>query len=158
MNNLAFSYYRLGRYAEALKLNEETLARRKAKLGPDHPDTILSMNDLANSYAALGRHAEAHKLHEETLALYKAKLGPGHPDTLASMYNVACVHALLVPKSADRAKQADLAMDWLKKAVAAGFNDVAQIKQDTDLDALRGRDDFKKLLAELEAGEGKGKK
>ncbi len=58
---------------------------RKAKLGPDHPDTLASMNNLANSYSDLGRHAEALKLREETLALRKAKLGPDHPDTLASM-------------------------------------------------------------------------
>ena len=60
-DNLANSIA-LGRHAEALKLHEETLALRKAKLGPDHPDTLLSMNNLANSYAALGRHAEALKL------------------------------------------------------------------------------------------------
>ena len=54
----------------------------KAKLGPDHPDTLTSMNNLADSYDALGRHADALKLREETLALRKAKLGPDHPDTL----------------------------------------------------------------------------
>ena len=59
MNNLAISYAALGRHAEALKLREETLALRKAKLGPDHPDTLISMNDLADSYAALGRQPEA---------------------------------------------------------------------------------------------------
>ena len=84
MNNLANGYSALGRHAEALKLREETLALRKAKLGPDHPDTLTSMNNLANSYPALGRHAEALKLHEETLALRKAKLGPDHPDTLTA--------------------------------------------------------------------------
>ena len=55
-------YAVLGRYAEALKLREQTLALRKAKLGPDHPDTLSSMNNLAVSYAALGRQAEALKL------------------------------------------------------------------------------------------------
>jgi len=54
----------------------------------------------------------------------------------------------------DAAAEADRAMVWLKQAVAAGFIDVAQFKQDADLDALRGRDDFKKLLAELEARKG----
>ena len=52
MNNLAISYAALGRQAEALKLREETLALQKAKLGPDHPDTLMSMNNLAISYAA----------------------------------------------------------------------------------------------------------
>ena len=28
---------------------------RKAKLGPDHSNTLFSMNNLANSYADLGR-------------------------------------------------------------------------------------------------------
>jgi tetratricopeptide (TPR) repeat protein len=155
---LAGSYSAVGRHAEAIKLREETLALRKAKLGPDHPDTLWSMNSLASGYAAVGRHKEALKLNKETLALRTAKLGPDHSDTLTSMYNIACVQALLVPKSTDRAKQADLAMDWLKRAVAAGFKNSDQIKQDADLDALRGREDFKKLLADLEASLEKGKK
>jgi eukaryotic-like serine/threonine-protein kinase len=158
MHNLANSYAGLGRHAEALKLREETLALLKAKLGADHPDTLASMNNLATSYAALGRLTEALRVQEETLALQTAKLGAGHAETLGSKYNVACFQALLVPKSADRGKQADLAMEALKQAVAAGFKDTAQIKADTDLDALRGREDFKKLLAELEAKQEKGKK
>ena len=70
------------RHDRALKLREETLALQKAKLGPDHPDTLRSMNNLANSYAAAGQNDRALKLREETLALRKAKLGPDHPDTL----------------------------------------------------------------------------
>ena len=42
-------------------------------------------------------------------------------------------------------------MQWLQKAVQAGYKDAAHMKKDTDLDSLRDRDDFKKLLAELEA-------
>jgi hypothetical protein len=44
----------------------------------------------------------------------------------------------------------DRAMGWLTKAIPAGNKDAACIRQDTDLDALREREDFKKLLAELE--------
>ena len=46
---------------------------------------------------------------------------------------------------------ADRAMELLAKAVQAGYKDVAHMKKDTDLDPLRDRDDFKKLIAELEA-------
>jgi tetratricopeptide (TPR) repeat protein len=155
---LAIDYGRLGRNADALKLFEEVLALRKAKLDPDHPDTLLSMHNLAVGYASAGRYADALKLHEETLRLRRAKLGPEHPDTADSLYGIGCVHALMNRKSSDGAKQADLAMEWLKKAVAAGYKDTANIKTDTDLDALRGREDFKKLLAELEAGKEKGNK
>ena len=56
----------------------------------------------------------------------------------------------MIPTAKDGDKQAALAMEWLKKAVAAGYKDVAQIKKDKDLDALRDREDFKKLVTELE--------
>jgi hypothetical protein len=75
-----------------------------------------------------------------------------------SMYNIACVHALMVSKAADADKQADLAMESLKQAVAAGFKDRALLKKDTDLNALRDREDFKKLVADLEAKVAKEKK
>ena len=42
-------------------------------------------------------------------------------------------------------------MAWLQKAVAAGFKDVADLKQDKDLEALRDRTDFRKLVSDLEA-------
>jgi tetratricopeptide (TPR) repeat protein len=89
MNNLAVSYHALGRYADAVELHEQTLALRKAKLGPDHPGTLMSMYNLAVSYHALGRYADALKLREETLALRRAKLGPDHPNTLRSMWVLA---------------------------------------------------------------------
>ena len=34
-------------------------------------------------------------------------------------------------------------MVWLQQAVAAGYSDVTHMRKDSDLDALRDRDDFK---------------
>jgi hypothetical protein len=163
MNNLANSYYALGRHTDALKLREETLAIRKAKLGPDHPGTLGSMHTLAASYAALGRHADALKLCRQTAAMWE-KL---NRTDAASLYNAACMRAVTaaVLRAADPsstgAKQAEAdaekAMAWLKKAVAAGYRDAAYMENDKDLDALRDREDFKKLLAELAAGAEKQK-
>jgi serine/threonine protein kinase len=150
MSQVAVSYVELGRLADGLKLNEETLALRRAKFGPDHPDTLASMNNVGVCNSRLGRRAEALKIFEETLALRQAKLGPNHPHTLESMYNIACEQALMVRKAADPRKQADLAMESLKKAVAAGFKYLDAIKQDSDLEALHSREDFKKLIADLE--------
>jgi serine/threonine protein kinase len=155
MTNVADTYATLGRHADAFKLHQKTLAIREAKLGPDHPDTIANMHNLAISYAALGQHAEALKLFEKTFVLQKRKLGAHHPRTLLSMYNLACIHALMIAGSLDGAKQADLAMEWLQKAVAAGFKDVALISTDTDLAALHNRGDFKKLISDLKAKEKK---
>ena len=55
-------------------------------------------------------------------------------------------------KSAGKKQEyADRAMELLQKAVKAGFKYPAHMKQDKDLDALRDREDFKKLVAELGA-------
>jgi tetratricopeptide (TPR) repeat protein len=89
MDNLASSYGEVGRFQDAVKLAEETVQLRKAKLGPDHPGTLGTMNNLGFYYSRVGRYQEALKLAEETLQLRKAKLGPDHPDTLASMGNLA---------------------------------------------------------------------
>jgi serine/threonine protein kinase/tetratricopeptide (TPR) repeat protein len=93
MHDLARCYHDLGRYADALKLREQTLALRQARFGPDAPETLRSMGCLACSYAALGRPADALRLREETLALQKARLGPDHPDTLRSMHHLANSYA-----------------------------------------------------------------
>jgi hypothetical protein len=54
-------------------------------------------------------------------------------------------------------EQGDRAMAWLQKAVAAGYNDLAALSNDKDLDALRDRASFKKLLADVEAMRKAGK-
>jgi hypothetical protein len=54
-------------------------------------------------------------------------------------------------KIADKKQEyADRAMELLQKAVKAGFNDGAHMAKDTDLDRLRGREDFKRMVADLE--------
>jgi len=49
-------------------------------------------------------------------------------------------------------------MAWLRQAVKAGYKDVALIKKDTDLDALRDRADFQELLGQLQARSSKDPK
>jgi hypothetical protein len=46
--------------------------------------------------------------------------------------------------------EADRAMVLLKQAIAAGFKNAAHMKEDKDLDALRSREDFKKMMATME--------
>ena len=48
----------------------------------------------------------------------------------------------------------DAAMKLLHDAVSKGWKDAAHMKKDTNLNPLRPREDFQKLVAELE---GKGK-
>jgi tetratricopeptide (TPR) repeat protein len=65
-------------------------------------------------------------------------------------YNLACIYSVASRDGERKQVHADRAMELLKQAIAAGWNDVEQTKQDTDLDPLRARADFKKLLAEFE--------
>ena len=95
MNNLALTYQAAGKLNLAVPLFEETLKLKKAKLGPDHPSTLLSMNNLAIAYHDAGKLDLPLPLFEETLKLRKAKLGPDHPDTANTM---ASLGSLLIDK------------------------------------------------------------
>jgi hypothetical protein len=67
-------------------------------------------------------------------------------------YDFACVYAVAGGKTADKKQEyADRAMELLQRAAKSGFKNAAHMKKDTDLDPLRHREDFKKLLADLEA-------
>ena len=83
------AYQAAGRIAEAIELLEATLKRQESKLGPDHPDTLISRTNLAIAYQAAGRIADAIKMDEATLKQRESKLGPDHPDTLTSRNNLA---------------------------------------------------------------------
>ena len=49
-----------------------------------------------------------------------------------------------------KAGYAERAMELLRQAVAKGWRHPRVIKEDPDLEPLRARQDFQKLLAELE--------
>ncbi len=119
----------------------------KAKLGPNHPDTLVSMNSLATAYQATGKLDQAVPLFVETLKLMKANLGPDHPETLIAMNNLAGAyrHArkldLALPLFAEalRLSQAKLGPDNLT-TLATAFNMaeayMAAGKQDQSLPLL----------------------
>ncbi len=157
MHNLACIRFARGDHAEALKLYEEALALRKAKIGSGHQDVLKSIREMAGLRL---HHFEQTKDAAgcRSMAELCEKLQPTDP---ASCYDVARHRAvtaavLRAGGKPDQAKQADVeadrAMAWLKKAVAAGYKDVAKLNQDKAFDSLRDREDFRKLLTELQAG------
>jgi tetratricopeptide (TPR) repeat protein len=85
----------------------------------------------------------------------------------ASLYQAAVCRAVTAavlratdqsPAAARQADaEADRALEWLWKASAAGYRDVAKLQQDKEWDLLRDRPDFRKLLAESQAGREKEK-
>lgn len=74
------------------------------------------------------------------------------------LYNLACCQALIAGPAEARGSGvsaaedrvwADRAMETLRRAVAAGFRHLAHMQTDTDLDPLRGREDFQLLMMDL---------
>ncbi len=79
-----------------------------------------------------------------------AELAKNPSGDALSWYNFACVYAIASGKMADKKQEyADRAMDLLRNAVKAGWSDAAHMAKDPDLDSIRGREDFKKLIEEL---------
>jgi serine/threonine protein kinase/tetratricopeptide (TPR) repeat protein len=83
-------------------------------------------------------------------------------DAPVDAYDAACSLCWCVPIAAKHEKlddqqrkeaaqfYADQAMKLLREAVGKGYKEMAHIKKDTDLDPLRSREDFQKLVAELD--------
>lgn len=124
-------------------------------------DLAYSHNNIGNLLSATGKPAEALASYEKARDILQ-KLADANPKIpnyrsglAGSLYDIACLYAITSGKHVDKPEkakaEADKAMDSLRKAVSAGYKDAAHMKKDTDLDSLRGRDDFQKLMAELEA-------
>jgi non-specific serine/threonine protein kinase/serine/threonine-protein kinase len=153
MADVAWSLVMLARGAEAVPVIDECVRRAPGK--PVHPQLLLiaislRLRHFQKTKDAAGCRATAEMW--ERLQRTDAQ----------SLYAAACMRAVTaaviregkLPR-ADAAgitrEQADRAVAWLRQAVAAGFKNSAQMKQDKDLEALRNREDFQQLLAQMEA-------
>jgi hypothetical protein len=90
---------------------EETLKRRQAKLGPDHPDTLNTMNQLGVAYWSKKQLDRSIPLFEGALKLSEKKLGRDDPFTLRMVANLGVNY-----KDAGRLKEA---LALLEEAYAA---------------------------------------
>jgi serine/threonine protein kinase/tetratricopeptide (TPR) repeat protein len=144
MLSLADSLVRLKRGEEAVAVIDECV-NRAASTRVDASLTLaaleLRLRHFQNTHDGAGCSATAEKW--ETL-------GRTDPDSLFTAARMRAVTAKVIrdtmPSAGeDPIRHANLAMEWLTKAVAAGYNDVSVIQNDADLDVIRTRDDFKKL-------------
>jgi tetratricopeptide (TPR) repeat protein len=146
--NRAEALDKLARHADAVKDWDRVLA-----LNAEPAQEPLIRRGRAQCLARAGEHAQAVA---EANALTEAKDVTG--DTL---YGVARVYALAAAKVTGdpRPRLADAyaarAVELLRQAVAKGYKNAAHLKQDKDLDALRGRQDFTELVAKLGAAKEK---
>ena len=122
---LAEWHYQLEDYMQSL--NEYKLALgHEAGAPEDYLRASLSASHLGDKREAL------RLIQDAETRLGEAKLLP------TMLFNAGCYSSLL--------GEPDKAMSYLRKAVAAGADDIAAYSRDSDLDSLRHRQDFQELL------------
>ncbi len=134
----------LDRHAEAVNDWDRAL-----ELGPEKDQDLPWRMQRALSLARAGQHARA-VAEANHLAQNKAEDG-------GSLYSLACICSLASGAVKDDAQlngqYAARAVELLRQALGKGFNDLELLKKNKDLDPLRSRQDFKKLLGELQEKE-----
>src|SRR5262249_28315473 len=134
----AEALHKLRRYPEALRDWDRVLTLEE---GPRRAHLRL---DRAATLAQAGQHPEAAA---EADALAGQKNAP--PRVL---YDAACVFSVASGVTEDvalRERYAARAIELLGLAIDRGFKDVGQLQKDQDLDCLRQRTDFKKLVQRI---------
>jgi serine/threonine protein kinase len=136
----------LKRSAEAVALIDECLASM--------PESAIARPVLHEMMRARFLHF-LRPLHLDELRKTTARWETVVGNDAEQLYLAACRRAITseqlakASKQAEAATDADLAMNWLRKSVAAGMRNRARLEQDVDLNGIRNREDFKKLLESL---------
>jgi eukaryotic-like serine/threonine-protein kinase len=138
----AQAHHRLGQYVEALADWDRTLLLTPTAQQPSfRPGRVASLLGAGRVTEALSEVAELTRSSQWNAAQW---------------YSFACVYAVASGKTPDKKTEyGDRAMLLLQTAVNAGFKNTAHMKEDTDLDSLRDREDFQKLVATLETKDAK---
>ena len=93
-------------------------------------DTVYTDDDCAKyAYYELGDKAKAVSIQDSTLA---------RSEEDGDYYDAACLYA--------RMGEYDKAIAYLRTALEKGYRDFVHLKDDHDLDSLKGREDFKSLV------------
>jgi len=115
---------------------EKTLSRHEEAINDFEKLRQESAPDDFEWYRVGSRLLRFRDFDRATIALTQAVDRLGYRGTSA-MYNLACAYAL----KGDRA----LGLEWLEKAINAGFDDNDKIKNDPDIASLRGEPRFKQI-------------
>jgi tetratricopeptide (TPR) repeat protein len=87
-------------YDLAEPLYQRTLSIFEKALGPDHPNTGITIANIANLWATSGRLEDALPLARRALAIFARALGDAHPHTKATAQFVQMIEAAIAAKEA----------------------------------------------------------
>jgi hypothetical protein len=132
---------------------------------PPNGATLLSgeaqREFLVSKYKARGEANAGRGRWEEAIADYTWADHAALRDVPDLLYDLACAHAQCskpdrpAPAGGEHTRKTDYrwhndhAMNALRRAVAAGFKNLAHMRRDTDLEPLRTRADFQALMMDL---------
>ncbi|WP_449065233.1 FxSxx-COOH system tetratricopeptide repeat protein [Planomonospora algeriensis] len=85
----------LGDYAAAFRLNQATLQRMRASLGPEHEETLLLTNSHGADFRTRGDFTAALEHDLESLHRHQEKFGPKSSRTLRALNNLAVDYLLV---------------------------------------------------------------
>jgi len=124
--NRGNAYFELGQYQQAIEDYDNALRLK--------PDFVTTYNNRGNAYSELGQHQRALADYREAIRL--------NPDDFVPYYNAACCLSIQ--------KKSDEACHFLHRAVVEGFDNVTQLKKDSDFDNIRNSACFIDLVKQLE--------
>jgi tetratricopeptide (TPR) repeat protein len=85
-------HHRGRRDVEVLEMAESAAKGLERTLGPDHPDTLMTIAKLARAYSDAAKFPEAIALFERVCDAQIKRLGPDHPVTLTTLNNLALAY------------------------------------------------------------------
>jgi serine/threonine protein kinase len=160
LNNLALLFQGRGDEAGVRRLLGQAIGYQQAALEscPRHAayrDNLRKhYTNLCRALIRVGNHHEAARVGEKPVELF--------PDAwlehrrAASVLGACAIRAAKDPTLTEEARKdvarryADRAMALLRQAVARGYNDAADLRKSGLMQPLRQREDYRRLLAELE--------
>jgi tetratricopeptide (TPR) repeat protein len=163
LSNCAHVEYDLGRLNESWRWHRREIEFRQ-KIAQDNPSTPALRSDVVQAYKWLIYRLREHGLHDELMKTIRqarewTERLPRHG--AEALFDLARARAscsnwlgyrVTSPTSEERdaqVREADLAMDALRQAVAAGFADLNRLDKAPELNPLRSRSDFKALVSKL---------
>lgn len=132
------------RLAEAKKLNSQAFALYKAKRDKEAVELYEKSIDsypLGETYYNYGNSLSNINRLEDSILAYEIALHLNTPRPELALYNIACSHS--------RLNQVNEAYDYLAQAIDRGYNAIAYIQKDPDMENLRKDPEWESKIQKL---------
>lgn len=142
-NSLGVALTKLDRAGEADAVHRRALTIFE-KLVASFPKDMAFLIELGRTHILL-------RTANKAVAVAESLVNSPNP-ARGTIYSAACLYsqASTADDSADRREEfAARAVELLRRAIDLGMNDAERIDKDTDLESLREREDYRKLLVQL---------